>query len=338
MEARIPNSPPIVLPIHDLTPRPRWSVMIPVYNCSRFLPETLQSVLDQALPESEMQIEVVDDASTDADVAAIVSEIGKGRVKYFKQAFNVGSLRNFETCLNRSRGELVHLLHGDDLVLPGYYSEIQTLFNQYPSSGAAFCRYAYIGENSKIRYLRDAEMNEPGILENWVVRLAERQRLQFCSITVKRSVYESLGGFYGVHYGEDWEMWVRIARHYPMAYTPKVLASYRLHYSSISGQYYASAQNLLDLQWVMKAIQQYVPDADREKVYKRSMKFYAHHALKTANELWHGTRNKPGAKTQVKEALQMHRDPLLYWKITKLYSKMFFNISRPLWWINNRNK
>jgi len=30
-------------------------------------------------------------------------------------------------------------------------------------------------------------------------------------MVVKREVYEKLGGFYGVEYGEDWEMWVRIA-------------------------------------------------------------------------------------------------------------------------------
>ncbi len=57
-------------------------------------------------------------------------------------------------------------------------------------------------------------------------------------------MYENLGAFYGVDYGEDWEMWVRIARHYPVAYTPQVLAAYRLHAASISGRSYASAKNL----------------------------------------------------------------------------------------------
>src|SRR5438270_4853541 len=97
------SQPPLILPL-TLQNRPRWSVMIPVYNCAPFLPQTLHSVLQQDLSEAEMQIEVVDDASTDADVEAIVQEIGNGRVRYFRQPQNRGSLKNFETCLNRAEG------------------------------------------------------------------------------------------------------------------------------------------------------------------------------------------------------------------------------------------
>src|SRR3712207_3896442 len=103
---RIPSSPPQILPV-SIADTPLWSVMIPVYNCSAFLEECLKSVLVQQLPENDMQIEVIDDASTDADVEALVKQIGKGRVKYFRQKENLGSLRNFETCINRAAGELV---------------------------------------------------------------------------------------------------------------------------------------------------------------------------------------------------------------------------------------
>lgn len=324
---RIPSNPPFIQPLLELKSRPRWSVMIPVYNCSGFLSETLQGVLQQALPEEQMQIEVVDDGSTDADVAALVWQIGRGRVGYFRQPQNVGSLRNFETCINRATGYLVHILHGDDLVKPGYYDSMQRLFDRYPQIGASFCRYVYIGQNSKPLYYRDAEMDTPGILENWLLRLAERQRIQFCTVTVKREVYEKLGGFYGVDYGEDWEMWMRIARDYPVAYEPAVLAAYRLHTTSISGQSYTSAKNLKDLQWVIHTIQQYLPEAERERLYKKAMKFYAHYGIKIANDLWYGLHDRQGARMQVREALQMHKDPLMYWKIAKLYTKMALNIT-----------
>jgi glycosyltransferase involved in cell wall biosynthesis len=324
---RIPSSPPPIKPLPEQDSRPRWSVMIPVYNCSGFLLETLQAVLQQALPEEQMQIEVVDDNSTDTDVATLVQQIGYGRVGYFRQPQNVGSLRNFETCINRATGHLVHILHGDDLIKPGYYDSMQRLFDHYPQIGAAFCRYVYIGQSSRPLYYRDAEMDTPGILENWLLRLAERQRLQFCTVTVKREVYEKLGGFYGVDYGEDWEMWMRIARDYPMAYEPTVLAAYRLHMTSISGQSYTSAKNLKDLQWVIQTIQQYLPEPERERLYKKAMKFYAHYGIKIANDLWYGFRNRQGARTQVQEALQMHQDPLMYWKIAKLYTKMALNIT-----------
>ena len=118
---RIPEEPPVIQAVSSEKERPLWSVMIPVYNCSNYFPEAILSVLRENVSPEQMEIEVIDDASTDADVEAIVKSIGQGRVKYYRQNENVGSLRNFETCLNRSHGRLIHLLHGDDRVKKGYY-------------------------------------------------------------------------------------------------------------------------------------------------------------------------------------------------------------------------
>ncbi|HVE60698.1 MAG TPA: glycosyltransferase, partial [Chitinophagaceae bacterium] len=104
MLLRTPNSPPIIKPLAAGTARPLWSVMIPAYNCIAFLEKTLESVLIQDYGDDNMQIEVVDDCSTDGNIEELVQKISKGRVGYFRQNTNVGSLRNFETCLNRSKG------------------------------------------------------------------------------------------------------------------------------------------------------------------------------------------------------------------------------------------
>src|ERR1051326_8157020 len=95
---RIPLVPPTIAPVPSGVVRPLFSVMIPTYNCTQYLREALASVLLQDPGAEQMQIEVVDDCSTDADVRAVVEELGKGRVGYFRQDRNVGSLRNFETC------------------------------------------------------------------------------------------------------------------------------------------------------------------------------------------------------------------------------------------------
>ena len=72
------NSPPVIRPVEDSVDRPLWSVMIPAYNCYNTLGETITSVLMQAPGKDQMQIEVVDDGSTDGDVKALVDELGKG--------------------------------------------------------------------------------------------------------------------------------------------------------------------------------------------------------------------------------------------------------------------
>src|SRR5258707_3956554 len=149
---RIRLVPPTVAPVNTGVRRPMFSVMIPAYNCTNYLREALSSVLAQDPGEDKMQIEVVDDCSTDADVRALVMQLGEGTVSYYRQSRNVGSLRNFETCLNRSTGQWVHLLHGDDLVKPGFYKEIETLFSQFPEAGAAFTGFLHVDERTEVLY------------------------------------------------------------------------------------------------------------------------------------------------------------------------------------------
>src|SRR5688572_11555315 len=182
---RIPSAPPVILPL-SVEKRPLWSVMIPVYNNIEFLEEAMTSVMLQNIPEAEMEIEVIDDASTDGDVKTLVQNIGNGRIKYFNQVTNAGSLRNFETCINRSKGYLVHILHADDRVRNHYYKIIGELLEQYPDAGAAFCRFGYIDERGRKLYNQPAESSRKGILNNWLFRIAEKQRIQYASITVRR--------------------------------------------------------------------------------------------------------------------------------------------------------
>jgi glycosyltransferase involved in cell wall biosynthesis len=299
--------------------------MIPVYNCANYLPETLQSVLQQQLPEHLMQIEVVDDASSDADVEEIVNRLGQGRVKYYRQPKNVGSLHNFATSISRARGHLVHLLHGDDRVRRGFYQELGDLFEHYPEIGAAYCRFGYIDEVGNPKHDQSPEMDRSGILSNYLLRISENNRIQYAAIAVKREVYEKLGAFFGTTYGEDWEMWVRIARNYPIGYTPNILAEYRHHTNSISGNKHVYGEYLVDLTTIMGHIQQHLPLSDREPVLKRSKKFYSHYAIRQANNLWHLRHDKEATFKYIRQVLLVHQDPALYYKILKLLVKVAIN-------------
>jgi glycosyltransferase involved in cell wall biosynthesis len=319
---RIPLSPPKILPLSAGIIRPEWSVKIPVFNCSQFLLEALLSVLKDALPETEMEIEVIDDASTDADIFTLIETIGNGRIKYFRQEQNVGSLRNFETCINRSTGKLIHILHGDDKVKPGYYKKITELFNQFPNAGAAFCRYSYINDRSEFLYYEKSEATDDGILKNWQERIAIRNTVQYCAITVKREVYEKHGAFYGITYGEDWEMWVRIAKFYPFAYTTTILAEYRKHGNSITGQKFLNGDYVDDIVAAMQRIQILLPEDKQEAVLNSSKRFYSHYALKTAMEVWKSTKNKTYVKANIRQALKLYRDRQIMWKVFKTYVKM----------------
>jgi glycosyltransferase involved in cell wall biosynthesis len=322
---RVPAVAPEIAALPLCTERPLWSVMIPTYNCTPYLQEAILSVLAQDMGPAYMQIEVVDDASTDADLELLVASIGGGRVLYYRQPVNVGSLRNFETCLNRSRGHLVHLLHSDDRVLNGFYAQMTQLYEEYPEAGAFFSSYASIDETGKRIYMPKS-FSKRGILQNWLVRIAARQYIQYASIAVRREVYENLGGFYGTTYGEDWEMWVRIARCYPMAYTPEILAEYRGHANSISFKKNQTGHVLSDLTHVIARIEQHLPDKDKQRVGALAKKRSALLSLGTAYNIVKETGKWSSAQPHIRQVLAMSRHPTIYMAIAKTYIRSLLHI------------
>ncbi|WP_372756551.1 glycosyltransferase [Mariniflexile sp.] len=315
MLKRIPEQPPKIA-VYNGNDVIIWSIMIPVFNCFNYLEDTLISVLNQDYNINLTQIEVVDDCSTDGDVEKLVNEIGQGRVRYFRQKENVGSLRNFETCLNRSKGKYIHLLHGDDTIEYGFYNEIETLFNEYPEAGAAFTNFHYINnENSIVAVKNESVLDYSGVIPNFVEKIAEKQLVQPPAMVVKRTTYETLGGFFAVHFGEDWEMWTRIASKFPIAYSPKYLANYRVsHGVGISHNSFRTGQNVEDIRKVIDIIQNYLPLDKRIGIKKSSSEYYAKYCIKVANGLL--LDNKEAAFRQIKGAWSMSRSfNILLWII-----------------------
>jgi len=273
----------VILPVPEGVVRPLWSVVIPTYNCAAYLREALVSVLAQDPGPNVMQIEVVDDHSTKDDPEAVVAEVGNGRVAFYRQPQNVGHTENFATCLQRSRGKLIHLLHGDDGVRDGFYRKMQHAFAKQPEIGAAFCRQIFMDENGHWQGISPLEQQTSGILDNWLERLAVEQRIMTPSIVVRREVYEAVGGFDSrLVCSEDWEMWVRIAARYPIWYEVEPLAFYRMHFDSNTGRHISTGE---DISYTCKAIdifKQYLPDDLVGRVSRMAKETYALSALNMA--------------------------------------------------------
>jgi glycosyltransferase involved in cell wall biosynthesis len=188
------SEPPRIEPVAPGAPRPTWSVMIPTYNSGKHLRQTLESVLVQALDEAEMQIEVVDDCSTLDDPEALVREVGKGRIAFHRRAQNGGHIANFNTCVARSRGHLVHILHGDDYLLPGFYERITAGTEARPDLAFFATRAFYINEEGVIDGITPRVPSlESGGTD--VSAFFYETPTQFPGVVVRRSCYEHLGGF-----------------------------------------------------------------------------------------------------------------------------------------------
>jgi glycosyltransferase involved in cell wall biosynthesis len=289
--------------------RPFWSVMIPTYHCARFLRQTLENVLSQDPGPEMMQIEVIDDRSTLDDPAAVVAEVGRGRVAFYRQPRNVGHTKNFETCLKRARGKVIHLLHGDDYVLNGFYHKLHQAFETQPEIGAAFCRQIFMDDAGNWESYSPLEQSKIGILNNGLERLALEQRIMTPSIVVRRDVYERLGGFDSrLICTEDWEMWVRIAAQYCIWYETEPLAAYRMHSDSNTGRHVRNGDDIRYTRMAIEIFKSYLPQDKADRLSKMARETYALSALDTAYAMFL-KGDLPAMLAQGRGAIQLSRSP-----------------------------
>lgn len=256
--------PPKIDPVPEGVHRPRWSVMIPTFNCAAYLRQTLESVLAQAPGPEEMQIEVIDDCSTQDDPEAVVREIGQGRVIFHRKEKNEGVTPNFNTCIERSQGELVHILHGDDWVLPGFYDEIQRLNELNPEVSLLATRCVFTDEAGRWIRLSPFLPHLAAATKN-ASDLHIRTEFQCAGVVVKRSFYEEHGGFRtDLIHTADSEMWHRGIRLGGGMVSQKVLACYRVFEGNDTSRLCRTASNLRDRRRLLGILAAEVPDYPRE--------------------------------------------------------------------------
>jgi len=316
---RIPKQPPVIMPVAVVAAQPIWSVMVPVYNTYAYLEECLLSILEQDRGLDQMQIMVVDDASTDGNVEQLVKRVGAGRIGYFRQPMNVGKLRNFETCIKLSQGKYIHLMYGDNSLVKDFYVEIESLFEDFPRIGAAFTEFEYINEKGHKIWEHNRLQPLRGVLKNWLITIAKKQEVQPPAMVIKRSTYEKLGAYYAVEYGEFWEICARIAAHFDVAYCPRVLSKFRVHGATISLSIEQSKMNIKDVTKVIDIIRGYLPFENRDEVSNESKKYFSQYYSRLSHKVYHDYNQTSAAILQAKDALVMDIN-----SITLRYSCLLF--------------
>lgn len=303
--------------------RPLISVVIPTYEPDRFLIETLESVLAQDLGPERMQIAIVDDGSTRVDVSSLLANIAPAqRIELHKHDERLGLAGNWNRAVEYANGELVHILHQDDVVLPGFYDALLAGFRRSEHIGMAFCRHAFINERGDVERVSHKERWRAGVLPRWLRRISERQRVQCPAAIVRRSVYRTLGGFrIDLPYTLDWEMWVRIASAYDVWYEPRVLASYRRHAGAETARLDAAGRTISDMMAAVAAIAAHLPPSERRELQHRAYRRLARvHTKRAAKLIKKGSHDLATLQLQgAREALdQLPSDLATRWARSKL--------------------
>jgi glycosyltransferase involved in cell wall biosynthesis len=238
----IDSTVPRISPLDEQGWRPVWSVMIPVYNRVKYLRQALESVLSQGYSQEEMQIEVVDDCSENSEAKAIVDGIGCDRISFYRQRQRVGFVSNWNTCIERAQGQLVHILHDDDFVATRYYEEVNALRDKYPGLGLYGTRSFIVDEESVVTGVTP-RLSDLELPNRSAKSFFYENPLRFPGVTVRRTSYETLGGFRpDLGFVADWEMWARISDDHGAVISRNPLIFYRFYTENVTWQCIRTAE------------------------------------------------------------------------------------------------
>lgn len=243
------------------------SVIIPVFNGANTISKTLDSVLGQTYQNWE--IVVVNDGSTDETLDTlrqyqhIHPELG--------ERFRILSFANAGVSISRNRGiavargEYIAFLDADDLWTPEKLEDQWGALQKDPRSAVAYSFTERIDEQGKLLGERMARCYEGDVY-------TELLELNFVASgsnpLVKRSALDAVGEFkQDLHWAEDWDLWLRLARQFNFVCVPKFQVLYRKRSSSASNNISMMAQQACK---IIKREIQLCPDRFSTKIRNRA--------------------------------------------------------------------
>lgn len=212
---------------------PLVSIVIPTYNRQDLLQLTIDSVFHQTYHDWELI--VVDDGSKYNISQALEDRYGS-RIRYVYQS-NQGESVARNCGVSLSAGEYIAFLDDDDLWHPLKLQRQVDVLNTSPSVGLVSTQAYWINYQGlllkKTPHGDDRESSKISWEDlTWNNAVAGGGS----SALVRRVCLEKVGGFDSeIRFGEEWDLWLRLARHYEIRQIDEPLVYYRLHHLGARG-------------------------------------------------------------------------------------------------------
>jgi len=196
-----------------------FSAVIPTYNCANKLRCAVESVLAQTFPDYE--IWVIDDGSTDDTRAAL--EPFSNQLNYVYQA-NSGVAAARNRGIECARGDYVAFLDADDRWYPHKLERVAQAVQSNPDVGLYYSQVDFYGRDGSMLWTYRSQ--DSGV-RNYRT-LLETDYVMTSSAVVRKSCFAQVGGFdVELSRCQDWDMWIRIARAFPIRLIPETLVAYQ---------------------------------------------------------------------------------------------------------------
>lgn len=210
-----------------------FSVIIPLYNKAPYIEKALSSIASQTFQDYELI--VVDDGSKDNSASIAETQIRKQwrngtKAKLIRQSNSgVSTARN--NGVAASHGDYICFLDADDWWEPTFLEEMAKLIAEYPDAGIYGTNYTIINERK--HKTRVAPIGIDTTFKQGYINYCQVYAKTLCmpltsiSVSLPRHIFDEMGGFKPqLKLGEDFDLWIRIALKYKVAFLNKPLSNY----------------------------------------------------------------------------------------------------------------
>lgn len=275
---------------------PPITVAIPTYNGSRHLGEAIRSVRIQEGVAFDLL--VCDDRSDDGTVAVAREQCGD-RARIEVNSERLGLARNWNRCVELSRTPLVAVFHQDDVMRPGHLADHAAAFSEFDQLGMTFGPVEVIDDQGRPVPPSAIERPDLGPIDRvyppstFAAELAASNPVRCSSVTLRRRAHADVGGFDPTYrYAVDWEFWLRLSRHWAVAWRANPSVAVRWHPGSETQRFRRGSADLEEVERVLASLRTIdgptIPEAHerRREADRRLSRAYlnrAHDALRAGD-------------------------------------------------------
>lgn len=207
--------------------QPLVSIVMPVYNTERYLPEAVRSVLAQTFQNWELL--VLNDESP-GDARGVMDEFDDPRIRFLEHK-NGGPAFTRNRGMQESRGDFIAFLDSDDVWLPEKLDKQLDLFRRNPDAGVVYSQRETIDEQGRVLRGYKPRLHSGMILDHLYVD----NFVCMSSAIMKRAVFEKVGLIdERLRMSEDFDYWLRVACFFSFAPLDEALVRYRVHTAQVS--------------------------------------------------------------------------------------------------------
>ena len=213
------------------------SIILPVYNGMKYLPISVESVLNQSYKNFEFLI--IDDCSTDNSYEYL-SALTDARIRLYKNDPNKGLFYNLNFLIKESKASLIKLWSQDDVMYPDCIEKVVAFHLQHPDVGFSYSGRHYIDENGTLSHSDHIDITPsviPTELHSRIAFYTGSIAGNIANVTLTRFALEKVGLFNEkMKISGDFDMWVRIAEFYPVGFIRQPIIQLRNHSGQLSRQ------------------------------------------------------------------------------------------------------